>query len=95
MRFREGAVVVRVGRFEAGKGFETESVAVRFPARCILKHTRGRLSFEQEGDVTRFTLKHEVALTAWAQPFARRIAAKAQRESAAVAKGLKELLEQR
>ena len=93
--FQQDHVVVRVSHVQVNQGFETESSRIHFPTRFVLKHTHGLLQFEQVGQATQFTLKHQVELTPFMKPFEQLLAKKAQQESQAALEQLKKLLEQK
>ena len=93
--FQEGNVVVRVSHFQVNVGFETESVAIRFPTSMLLRHTHGMLRFEPTRQDARFTLAHQFELTRVAKPPQSMIAKRAQRDSQAAVEQVRNVLETR
>lgn len=91
--FQEDSVVVRVYNLKLNAGFETESIAIRLPARMILRHTHDALRFDSIERGTRFTLAHQVELTALVKPLERMIAKKTQSDSQAAIENVKYVLE--
>jgi Polyketide cyclase / dehydrase and lipid transport len=93
--FQEGNVVVQVSHFQVNAGFETESVAIGFPTRLVLRHTHGLLLFEPTGQGTRFTLAHQFELTHLAKPLQALITQRAQRDSQAAVEQVRNVLQTR
>jgi hypothetical protein len=91
--FRQGQALVRVSRFEADRCFETESVRIYFPARFVVKHSRGFVRCDQTGHATQLTLTHTFELTLLLRPLKHLISRKAQEESQAALEQLRGLLE--
>jgi hypothetical protein len=89
--FRQGRVSVGVTHYRTHRGFETESTAIAFPINLVLKRTHGRLSFEAEGEHTRFTLEHRFELQPYLARLAGLVARKTHQESQAALERLREL----
>ncbi len=93
--FQQDHIVVKVSHVQVNQGFETESIRIHFPTRCVLKHTHGRVQIDPVGQGTQLTLKEQLELSPFLKPFEHLLAKKAQQEIQAALEQLKTLLEQK
>jgi hypothetical protein len=91
--FQQDRVRVKVSRYRRNTGFETESLAVAFPANLVVRQTHGALSVEAVGEGTRLTLRHRFEVQPYVAPFAGWLARKAHQESQNAVGKVKRLLE--
>src|SRR5438105_4755611 len=54
--FQQNWIRLKVTHYQEDRGFEAESITIHFPANLIVRRTHGYLSFESQGEGTRFTV---------------------------------------